>query len=362
MPDTENSIEEQGIPEITLRVTALNTTQNAVDATLRNEGEAADAKAAGDAIRSLESTVSGLNAETLYMDDEDETETNTIAAKIGDLEDAIDGLGVADIAYDDNDTLSDKLDAIDTGISGIQDDLYATEIPMSSSDTTKISEKIAAMDTAQGNAILKTTQTLTTAEQAQARTNIAALGSSDIAAMLTYNAQTLTNDQKAQVRTNIGAADDSLVLKKESQTIGAETQATVRQNIGALGAADAVLTTAQTLTSESQAIARNNIGALGASSLTGLWLRRVYNYDYADLAANAILNISKANLGIENISGYEILTIARAFATSNGNVAITRWNATGDSTFMTIRNLSSYAASGTATVDLIWVKTGMSGS
>ena len=236
MADTENSIEEQGIPVIRLRVSALNTTQNAVDATLRNEGEAADAKAAGDAIRSLESTVGGLNAETLYMDDEDETETNTIAAKIGDLEDAIDGLGVADIAYDGNDTLSDKLDAIDTSISGIQDDLYATEIPMSSSDTTKISEKIAAMDTAQGNAILKTTQTLTTAEQAQARTNIAALGSSDIAAMLTYNAQTLTNDQKAQVRTNIGAVsgdDITDVLRYGVQSLTAAQRAQARANLDA---------------------------------------------------------------------------------------------------------------------------------
>jgi hypothetical protein len=50
MADTENSIQEEGIPEITLALTVMDTVQAPVDPTLSIEGQAADAKATGDAI------------------------------------------------------------------------------------------------------------------------------------------------------------------------------------------------------------------------------------------------------------------------------------------------------------------------
>lgn len=57
MADTENSIETQGIPEITLVLTVMDTVQAPVDATLSIAGQAADAKATGDAIALVQSAL-----------------------------------------------------------------------------------------------------------------------------------------------------------------------------------------------------------------------------------------------------------------------------------------------------------------
>lgn len=57
MADTENSIETEGIPQITLTLQVMETVQAPVDATLSIEGEAADAKATGDAISALQTTL-----------------------------------------------------------------------------------------------------------------------------------------------------------------------------------------------------------------------------------------------------------------------------------------------------------------
>ena len=53
MPDTENSIQETGIPVLTMEVSASNEVQWPVDDTLSISGEAADAKVTGDAIADL---------------------------------------------------------------------------------------------------------------------------------------------------------------------------------------------------------------------------------------------------------------------------------------------------------------------
>lgn len=55
--NTENSIEEQGIPEIGLRITPAETVQAPVDATLSISGEAADAAAVGAALARLQTTL-----------------------------------------------------------------------------------------------------------------------------------------------------------------------------------------------------------------------------------------------------------------------------------------------------------------
>lgn len=62
MADTDNSISTQGIPEITLALTVMDTVQAPVDATLSIQGQAADAKATGDAISALQTTLTAAIA------------------------------------------------------------------------------------------------------------------------------------------------------------------------------------------------------------------------------------------------------------------------------------------------------------
>lgn len=61
-PNTENSIQEEGIPEITLVLSVMETVQAPVDDTLSVAGEAADAKATGDAIANLNTTLTAAIA------------------------------------------------------------------------------------------------------------------------------------------------------------------------------------------------------------------------------------------------------------------------------------------------------------
>lgn len=57
MADTENSITTEGIPEISFEVEVMNTVQAPVDATLSIAGQAADAKATGDAIAAVQTVL-----------------------------------------------------------------------------------------------------------------------------------------------------------------------------------------------------------------------------------------------------------------------------------------------------------------
>lgn len=61
-PNTENSVLEEGIPEITLTLEVMDTVPAPVDATLSIAGQAADAKATGDAIASLQTTMTAAIA------------------------------------------------------------------------------------------------------------------------------------------------------------------------------------------------------------------------------------------------------------------------------------------------------------
>lgn len=93
--DTPDSIQRKGIPVITMELNASNVIPNAVDTTLKNAGEAADAKVVGDKITEINGTLSDALGD------------------INDLINAVDGITGEGGSLD---TLDDK---IDTEISGV---------------------------------------------------------------------------------------------------------------------------------------------------------------------------------------------------------------------------------------------------
>lgn len=62
MPDTENSIQNRGIPEFTMTLSVAETVQAPVDATLKIAGKAADAKVTGEKIEEVNSAINTLSA------------------------------------------------------------------------------------------------------------------------------------------------------------------------------------------------------------------------------------------------------------------------------------------------------------
>lgn len=102
------------------------------------------------------------------------------------------------------------------------------------------------------NAVQFVDQELTTAQKAQARTNIGAVGPGDVPTLDTVVQvvpQSFTDNQKRNARDNIGAADQAGVTALSEE---------------------AVKITAQTFTGDQQTQARTNIGAAAASGLTSL--------------------------------------------------------------------------------------------
>ncbi len=106
---------------------------------------------------------------------------------------------------------------------------------------------------ANGHVHFDKAQTLTTAQQAQARSNIAAADDADVVKL---SSQSLTDANKTQVRTNLSVPSVS-----DLETVAA--------SVTSLGN-DVVKTSAQTLTATAQTQARTNIGAASAADLTSL--------------------------------------------------------------------------------------------
>ena len=183
-----------------------------IDETLTVSGEAADAKAVGDALaekvdaddvmQHVTITFDGIQSDNqgvinAYGDDIPIDDTNN-APKIKEYIDAVGAKTGADIAVSGSDSTK-----IAAKFAAVEGQMYGDQLPMASGDSTKIATAISNLDAKTASDIPYITGTsikdkvdavdgrLTTVE----------------GAYISKNAQELTTDQKGQVRTNIGCGD-----------------------------------------------------------------------------------------------------------------------------------------------------------
>lgn len=114
---------------------------------------------------------------------------------------------------------------------------------------------------------------------------------------------------------------------------------------------------APAITSGSSSGASLRSDADSNSTLNGLVRVETYTYSYSSISASATLNVTATNFGITSISGYTPIAFQR-IVTGNNAIALRAFNvkATGDSTVVNLYNKSTSSASGTVTVDIVYVK------
>lgn len=180
---TEDSINNSGIPQIEFDLTPVsnppiaftvqagNTITQPTDKTLTTEGQPADAKATGDAIAEVQANLADLALEVSQN-------TDGIADLNDDLEDYvpkadIDTMLATSGKVADSKATGDAIDALREEITGMIDTTLTVSGGIADAEAT--GEAISdAIDTARDGVVLVTQQSLTSAEQAQARVNIGA--------------------------------------------------------------------------------------------------------------------------------------------------------------------------------------------
>ena len=180
-----------------------------IDETLTISGDAADAKAVGDALadkvdaddvmQHVTITFDGIQSDNqgvlLVNGDDIPIDDSNNAPDIKSYIDAVDAKTGSSIEVSDTD--STKISAKFTAIEG---QLFGDQLPMSSSDSTKIATAIGAVNAKTANEIDYTSGTTIKAKIDAVESRLSTAES----AHLVKTAQELTSDQKAQVRTNIG--------------------------------------------------------------------------------------------------------------------------------------------------------------
>lgn len=158
MPNTEENISNNGIPEISFTVEPSQNVQTPVDKTLSIDEMAADAKATGDAIANVQSAVSDVAADVLVIQGwsgedlkVDSTQgADTIADAISGINDEITGIK-AWTGEDINVNTAQNAETIAEAIAGIQEDIgtiqewTGDDIPYSAENSTPISSVIASI-------------------------------------------------------------------------------------------------------------------------------------------------------------------------------------------------------------------------
>lgn len=182
-----------------------------IDDTLAIAGQAADAKAVGDALDAKVDEASIMESVRITWNGIESDNQGVILADADDL------------PVDENNSVKDVLDAhgdaID-GLSGTVDDaVLVTAQTLTDAQKTQARTNIGAA--ANDGVVLVTEQTLTEAQQTQVRDNIGAISEADVDDVVRHSAQTLTAAQQGQARANIDAK--CLVVTGTMTTTGSLT-------------------------------------------------------------------------------------------------------------------------------------------
>lgn len=173
-----------------------------IDDTLSISGQAADAKATGDALDAKVDATDIMQTVRITWNGIESDNQGVILADADDL------------PVDENDSVKDVLDAhgeaIDELGGTVENAVLVTEQTLTDAAKAQARANIGAA--AADGVVLVTEQTLTAAQKLQARGNIGAIGETDVNDVIRYGAQTLTTAQQEQARANIGASDGVKVV------------------------------------------------------------------------------------------------------------------------------------------------------
>ena len=372
------------VEEIEVEVQDAGLISYAVDSNLTVAGAAADAKAVGDRFaedeaKTAEDILYAAGGETTIKDIVDDLADNTgediavsstdntsIATKIGTIEASLYGTQIPVSSAAGAGSVADALTAqaaktgnellyssggstIKTVVDGINSRLTTAESTLSG-----VSSAVSGM-----NAVKYTEQTLTAAQQTQARANIGAVAPAEA---VSVDAQTLTTSQKSQARSNIGAisADDAVSVNSQSLTDTQKAQA--RTNIAALSAADVsdvVRVSEQSFTVAQQTQARTNIDAAKSDIVNGIL--RISSHSYtlpSDVQPSGTVEITQTELNVEPIDGYTLLGAIQYSMEHKGFSLTSSAASAGGNVYFTITNRLTSSAGGNTkfNVVLLWCK------
>lgn len=209
-------------------------------------------------------------------------------------------------------------------IENVEGKLYGDQLPMSSVDQTKIATAIATVDAKTANEINYVAGTTI-------KTKVDAMDTT-LGNALLKTAQSLTPEEKAQAQTNIGV---SLVNNLTTSASG----------VGALDAYQGnQLNTALT-------------GLSG--NFSSLFRKVTYSYDYTlgTVTSEQYKNVSPAELEMTAIADYEPVAVT-SVTTGSTAVIVSRWNPFLSASWaITLRNLTSSSQTGTLNVTVLYART-----
>lgn len=282
------------------------------------------------------------------------------------IKDKLDGLDAKtgnEILYaSGGSTIKAKVDALETSMGTIVNNLYADQIAMSSSDSTKVNAAIAAVAAMTASDIDYVSGTTIKQKVDGLETSLGTISSAQVG-MVKVTSQTFTDAEQLQARSNIGAAGSAETVNVNiAQSLNTTQQTQARTNIDAVGTSETVLVNeSQSLNATQQGQARSNIGAVSQTDFSnrnvGLW--QVVDLQLADEETLAAGTVATYTATPSAISGYSLVGIVgTSMDGSNSSYIFTR-NAYIDSygaVKITCRNTGSSAATVILYAKLLYIK------